>query len=133
MADMVAKGKWEQYNPGVPPPPPLAQLEGVAAPPPAPPTEEEEKTAAEALQSMSTSLNSSSVRGDGAPLAAHSSGRHGGAHQGVGKAAEAEVGSPPGRGTPASQLQRCGSELKRKGALDMMVAAADMNAGGTPE
>ena len=114
MADMAAAGRWAMHNCGVP----------YLRPDAAAPSADEEKAAAEALQSMSASLCSSSAQATG----------DGGTHQVLSSARQPSVaGADADAASSGVQLQRCGIELKRVGALDIMVlAAADACAGGGP-
>jgi hypothetical protein len=96
---MVRSGSWAKHNPGVPPPAP--------PPPPGAPAAEDTQ-AAQALRSLSASRCTSG--GDDTCSAAQPT---------------ASTGRQPGA-EAAGQLQRSGSELKRVGALDIMVHAADL-------
>lgn len=100
VAAMVRNGSWDKHNPGVPPPAP-------PPPPGAPATEDTQ--AAQALRSLSAS-RCTSGGGDETLSAAQPT---------------TSTGRQP-RAESARQLQRAGSELKRKGALDIMVQAADL-------
>jgi hypothetical protein len=125
MADMCRRGTWQAHNPGLAPP--------AAAEVPSPANEADAKAAAEALQSLSASQTVSlpvgqaaSVDGGGGGADAHpavsSRQQRLDAAAATAAAAAGQVSGRSGRG----ELQRCGSELKRAGALDIMAVAAGL-------
>ena len=125
MADMCRRGTWQAHNPGLAPP--------AAAEAPSPAGTADARVAAEALQSLSASLTASLPAGQAASV---DDGGGGGAgaqpavssrrqRQDAAEAAAAAAG-PVADGASRGQLQRCGSELKRAGALDIMAVAAGL-------
>jgi hypothetical protein len=124
MADMCRRGTWQAHNPGLAPP--------AAAEAPGPAGEADARAAAQALQSLSASQTVSLPAGQAASVDGGGGGGGGtDAYPAVSSrrqrqdASEAAAG-PAAGGASRGQLQRCDSELKRVGALDIMAVAAGL-------